>query len=166
MFGFHLTCGNQLVVVLHHIDQLNRCNVVGFQAQRVDDDLDHLVAIAGNAGLQHRVQRLNLVLQILGDTGHGAFRHRASQVDDHNGEFRKVDFRQRVGLGPVRELRLCPCHGIAHIRHHGGFVPAKVELQRHTRVVFRRGGTHLIEPVEIGQLGFHDFDQQAFGIFG
>ena len=45
-----VTRRDQLIVVLHDRDQLARGDVIGFQFQRVDFDLDHLVAIASQRG--------------------------------------------------------------------------------------------------------------------
>ena len=48
---FDLACGNQLVVVDHGVDQIGGGDVVGLERQRIDDDLQHLLPITGQASL-------------------------------------------------------------------------------------------------------------------
>ena len=158
--------GNQLVVVLDHIDQFNCGDIVGFQPQRVDQHLDHLIAVASDACFEHRIKRFDVVLQVLGKPCHGAFGHRAGHVHDDDRELGKVDLVDRVFLCPFREVGLGGIHGIAHIRHHCGLVPAEIEFQRHTGIAFGGGCGHLVEPVEVGKLGFHHLDQQGLRILG
>ena len=48
---FNFTRRDQLVVVDHNLDQLCRSDVIGLKPQRIDDHLDHLVALAGQLRL-------------------------------------------------------------------------------------------------------------------
>ena len=49
--GFNFARGDQLVVVDHNADQLVGGDVVGFEAQGIDHNLEHLVAVPGQSGL-------------------------------------------------------------------------------------------------------------------
>ena len=159
-------CGNKLIVVAHHIDQLKRGDVIGLKAQRVDHHLDHLVAIARDTGLKHRFHALKRVLKILGKPRHRAFGHRAAEVDDDDREFAEVHLAQGVFLGAIGKFGLGGVHRVAHIGKDLGLVPAKLELKRHAAIVFRRRAGHFLEPVQIAQLGFHHLDQQFLAVFG
>ena len=82
----HLACGDQLVVLGHHRDQLGGGDVVGLEPERVDDHFQHLVAVACELGLEHGVDALDLVLQVLGEVDEAAFGHVAGEVDDEDRE--------------------------------------------------------------------------------
>ena len=56
-------------------DQFAGGDVVGFQPQRVDDHLDHFVAVTGERGLKHGFQCFQAVLQVFGHAQQGAFGH-------------------------------------------------------------------------------------------
>ena len=163
--GLDLASRDQLVVVLDRIDELSGRDVVGFEAQGVDQNFEHFVPPAGNARLEDRVHCFKLVLQVLGDAHHRAFRHGAGQVHDDDRELRKVDLLQRVLLGPHGKVGLRLAHGITHIRENLGLVPTELELQRDACVIFCRRGGHGFQAVKIGQLGLHRFDEQGFAVF-
>ena len=162
----YLACGDQHVIVAHHVDQFRSGDVVGFKAQRVDHNLDHFIARSGNPGFQHSVQPFDLVLQVFGDLKHGAFGDIAGQVHDDDGKFGKVDFVDGIFFRPIREFAFGGGHGVAHIGQHLGFIPAKFKFQRHARVPLGRGRGHGFQPVQIGKFRFHRFDQQGFAVFG
>ena len=157
---------DQLVVVTHHIDQFAGGDVVGFQAQRVDDDLHHLLAAARDAGLQHGLETLQTILQLLGKLGHHAFGYVAGEVHDNDREFREIDLVDHVFLGACRKFGLGGVHRVADVGHGLGLVPAKLEFQSNTGVIFGRRAGHLVQPVEIAQLGLHDLDQQFLAVLG
>ena len=166
LFGLDLARRDEKVVVLHNVDQFAGRHVVGFKAQRVDDHFEHLVAVARNSGLKHRVHAFQIVLQILCYARHGAFRHRTGEVHNDDRKLREVDFIDGILLGPVWKIGLCFVHRVTNIGHDRRLVPAEFKLQRDARVIFRRRGGHFLEPVEIGKFGLHGFDKQGFGIRG
>ena len=125
--GVDLAGSNQEVVLADHIDQLTRRNVIGFESQRVDFNEQHLVALAGQLGVQNRVEALDFILKFLGDTDQGAFGHLSSQVDNNHREFGEVDLVDRILVGALWKLCLGGIHRVAHIGHHAGLVPAIVE---------------------------------------
>ena len=55
VLGRDFTGCDQLVIVLHDIDQLARGHIVGFKAQGIDHDLQHFIAVAGNRSLKHGI---------------------------------------------------------------------------------------------------------------
>ncbi len=165
-FGLDLARRDELVVVAHDIDQLARRDVVAFKPQGIDHHFQHLVAIAGNACLEDRVEPFEAVLQVLGDLHHRALGHGARHVDDDDRKLGEVDLVDRILLGAAGELRLRVRHRVAHIGHDLGLVPAELELQHHARIAFGGGRGHSVEPVQIDQLGLHRLDQQRLGILG
>ena len=44
--------------------------------------------------------------------------------------------------------------------------PVEIEFKRDTRVVFRCGGRHFDQPVDVLKFCFHGFDKQCFTVFG
>ncbi len=157
---------DQLVVVGHDLNQLARRHVVGFELQGVDQDLHHLVPRAGELGFEHGLDPFHRVLHFAGEADQRAFRHRAGEVDDDDGEFREVDLVDRILVGPVGELGLGGIHRVAHIGDDLGAVPSEFEFEREARVILRRRAGHGLEPVDIGELLFHWPDQQVFTVLG
>ena len=162
--GLDFTGGDQQVVVAHHVDELICGDVVGLKAQRVDDDLDHLVSVARDPGLEHRFKTLETILKILGQPRHGAFRHVAAEIDDDDREFAEIDLVDRVFLSAFGKFGLGRVHRVAHIGHDLGLVPAELELERHAGIVLGGSAAHGLEPVEIAQFGLHHLDQQFLAV--
>ena len=119
---------NQQVVVRNHVDQLASCDVIRLKLKRIHDHFDHFIALAGQLRLKNSVQRLKVLLEFLAHADQCAFRNVTGQVHDDNREFTKVDFVDRIAVGPIRKLGLGGIHRVTHVRHDGGFVPAKFEL--------------------------------------
>ena len=159
-----LARGNQLVVVLHNTDQLACGDVIGLKPQGIDRDLDHLVPAADERGFQNRIKRLQIILQLVGIAGNCTLRHRAGQVHDDDGEFGKVELVDRILFEAAGKFGLGLVHRVAHIGEDLGLVPAELELQHDIGVPFGGGGCHLVQPVQIGKLGFHWLDQQVLCI--
>ena len=65
-----------------------------------------------------------------------------------------------------RKLAFGLAHSVAHVGQRLRLVPAELELQNHVGIAFRRRRRHGVEPVQIGQLGFHRLDQQRLAVFG
>ena len=164
-FGFYFTGGNQLVVVGDNGDQLACGDVVGFQAQRVDDDFDHFIAVTSECGLKDGLQAFEAVLKVFGDTQKGAFGQGARQVHDDDGEFREVEFVDGVLVGTCGELSFGLAHGVAHVGHDFCFVPAKLEFNNDEGIAFGGRAGHGFQAVEVGKLGLHRANKQFFTVF-
>ena len=164
--SFDFTGCDQLVVVLHNADQFGGSDVVGFQTQWVDQNLKHLVTVARDPCFENGIERFDVVLQLLCDLRHRPFRHRASQVDDDDWKFGKVDFVDRVLVCAGREFAFGCVHSVAYVSQNFGFVPSEFEFEGKPRIAFGCCCGHLFEPVEISQFGFHDFDKQSLRVFG
>ena len=162
----HFARSNQLVIILHHIDQLARGDVIGLQPQGVDQHLEHLVTVARQPRLKHGIHAFQRILKIARDAGHGAFGHGAGQVDDDDGEFGEVDLCDRIFLVAFGKFCFCRAHRVAHVGHDLGLVPAEFEFQRHPGIVFGGCAGHGFQAVQIGKFCFHRFDQQGFAIRG
>ncbi len=164
--GGNLARRDQLVVVHHRVDQFARGDIVGLQRQRVDDDLDHLVAVACKPRLQNGRQRLQPVLQFARKPQERAFRRVARERHDDDGKLGKVDLVDRVGFGAFRELGRGRVHRVAHIGDGGRLVPTELELQEHAGIALGGGGGDRVQAVEILELGLHRAHQQAFAVGG
>ena len=62
------------------------------------------------------------------------------------------------------EFGLRVAQSVARVRHNLAFVPAKFEFQHDVGIVFGRCGRHFFQPVQIGKLGLHRFDQQSLAV--
>jgi hypothetical protein len=71
--------------------------------------------VAGKFGLQHRGQRLDLALHILGQLQQGSLGHFAGQRDDQDRELRQVDLVDRHRFGVVGKFGLGQIDLVAHI---------------------------------------------------
>ena len=87
MFGFNLARGDELVVVGHNIDEFKSGDIIGFEFERIDDHLEHLIAVPCELRFEHVLHGLEAVLHLFGVMHEGAFGHWARQVDDQHREF-------------------------------------------------------------------------------
>ena len=153
-----------MVVVDHHVDQFGGRYIVGFKAQRIDRHLEHLVTTTGDPCLENGFEGFEAVLKIVGDLGHRAFGDIAAQVDDDDRKFREIDLVDRVFFKARRKLGLGRVHCISHVGDCLGFIPAEIELEEDAGIVFLCQRIHVVEPIEIGKLGFHGFDEKGFSV--
>ena len=78
--------GDQLVVAVDQAQDRLELEVVGLDPQGIDDDLDHLLAVAADLDLEHVGQGLQPVLQVAGQGQQRALRHGSGQRDHQHRE--------------------------------------------------------------------------------
>jgi hypothetical protein len=92
---------DQPVVVGDGAEHLLLGDAEAFQLRRIDDDLEHLLALAADVDVEHGGDELDLVFEVVRQMQQSALRHLARQRDrDHRIEagVELLD-RRRIGLG-------------------------------------------------------------------
>ncbi len=155
---------DQPVGAVDGADGLRGADAVAFQQQRIDQDFDLLLAIAGDVGAQHRGNGLDVVLQIARDAQQRAFGNVAGQGDDQDREQAEIDF---VRLGLVRfgrHFRPRVLDLVAHVGQRLVGIEAGLEFQQHVGAAFEGGGAHFLDALDRAQLLLQRLDQQPLGI--
>ena len=151
---------------MHHVDQLGRGDIIGLQPQRIDQDLQHFVAMPGQTRLQDCIKPFQTLLQILGHPQQRAFGQCTGQIDDDDREFGEVDLVYGILVESVWKIGFGIAHLVAYIGQDLGLVPAEFEFERDTGKAFGRGRCHCLQAVQIAKFGFHRLDQQSLAVLG
>ncbi len=155
---------NQLVVAPDDVGEIGGADVVGLHPGRIDGDLQHLVAAAGNLGAQDARQGFQVILQGLGRRIERPFGRRPGQDDAQDRVVANVllldDRRQGVRWEQAaRQVDLGP-----HVLQHLVLVEIDLELERHQGQAFVGPGVHLLQALDRFQLALERSDEQALGV--
>ena len=146
------------------LGDLAAVQAVALDQQRVDDDFDDLLAVAGDVDLQHGRDALDLVAQVAGKADQRALRHLAGQGHHQNREQAEIDFVDRRLVGLFRQIGLYPIDCLADILQRGVDIEAGIEFQEDVADAFEGGAAHLLHALDAAQLLFHRPHHQPLGI--
>ena len=146
---------DQLIVSRDVFQQLFVSDVVVFNTQRIDDDLQDLVAIAGDVGLQDAGKPLQFIAEMAGELQQRAFGNVSGQRDDEHGEQAGVDFVHDGFVRILGQFALGDIHVFPDVLKGGIGVEPGFELEQHRGVTFTGVGAHLLDALDGLQLLLH-----------
>ncbi len=113
-FGVNGATGYRDILVLDRIHDVIETNAILVQIVDVAIDLDLRFQTARYVRTQHSRNRLDLVLEIVGDILQPGNAIRSSDVDVHDRKLTDVDFRDDGFEDVGRQLGFCGIHFVAH----------------------------------------------------
>src|SRR5690606_1379829 len=161
----HFAGRDHAVVAAYRFQDGSGVEVVAFQRQWIDDQLDQLIPIAADLGLQHVGNALDLVLQVAGYLKQRPLGNGAAQSHHQDREEAEVDLVDAGFLGVGGKFRLGDVDLLAHVRQRLVDVIAGLELHEDHAAAKKGGRTHLLPAFDGGEFLFHRLDQQAFRVF-
>ncbi len=164
MAGVHGSRCDHAVRARHRLNDVAGIQVVALEDQRIDDDLDDLVAVAGDLRLQHAGDAFDLVLQVARQPEQGPLGHVARQGDHQDREQAQVDLVHRRLVGVLGQLGLGEIDLLAHVGERRVDVEARLELEHDVGAAQVGGRAHLFDAFDVAQLLLHRLDEEALGI--
>ena len=156
--------GDQQVAVAHDVDGVPRRQAVTLHLYRIDEDLDHLVAFAGDLHIEHRGDAFDGILQFTRQLEERALRDIARQRHQDDGEQAEIDFVELGFLGLVGQLALGDVDLLAHVVHGRVGIEPGLEFQGHGAAALAAAGAHFLDPLDDAQFLLHGADEQALGV--
>ena len=165
--GINTAGRDQAIIALQRVQQLLAGDAVGIECVRVDDNLEHLLALSLKRGGQHRGDGFYIVPQCQGGLVDAAFAGvLAYEIDLDNRKIVDREFAHKGLLGSARNFSLGTIHRLAHIAQRLVEILGDIKLNKKCRHAFRRCGLELQHALELAQFDFHRLNQQALGILG
>ena len=162
--GVERAGGDQPVVARDGFQQRPVADVVAFEAQRVDDDLEDLVAVAGDVGVQDSGKPFEIVAEASGEPQQRAFGNVSGQHDDEHGEQADVDLVHARLLRVRGQFALGRVHAFPDVPQGGVGVEPGLELEQHRGVALAGVGAHFPDALDGPQLLFHGPHQEPLRV--
>jgi len=120
-------CRDQLVVRIHNREDLLVGDIVGFELDRIDDDLKQVFALALDAGFEDAGVGFEALAQVFRDPAEAALGRVAIDVDDQHGELRGIEFGDDGFARIGGEIAFRHVHLVLDVEH--GLVDVDVDLE-------------------------------------
>ena len=156
---------DQLVVRIHNREDFLVGNIVGFELDRIDDDLEQVFALALDAGFEDAGIGFEALTQVFRDPAKAALGRVAIDVDHQHGELRGVEFGDDGFARVGGEIAFRHVHLVLDVQHGLVDVHVDLELQHQLRGAFTGIGAEGFQAFERLDLFFHRPHEQALGIF-
>ena len=166
--GVERTRGDQPVVARRRPPASSSAReAVALDQQRVDDDLEQLLALAGDLDLEHVGKALDPVLEVARELRAACARaRRPTSVTTSTGNSARLTSSTNGSSVSCRQLGLGDVDLLAHVGERLVDVDAGVELEGDRAVALAGVGPHLLDALDRPQLLLHRPHQQALGVLG
>ncbi len=160
------TGGHQQVAVVHDGGGFADGQAVALDLDRIDEDFDHLVAVADDLCFEDAGNPLDGVLKLVGQLDECPLGHVAGQDDQDHREQAEIDLVDGRLVGVGGKFRLGQVDPLADVVEGRIGVEAGLEFHHDAAAALVAGRAHFLDALDGPQFLLHRPDQQAFGVLG